>query len=85
MCVFRPSCQVSHQVESEHVVLTCQADARPEEVVMTWARGEEVVEGQGDGMESSITLKLINESAGEKLILQRSTCRHLCQDSTTVM
>jgi len=62
--LFRPRCEVTHVLEGSHSTLTCTSEANPQEVMFSWRLGEEEMEGEVEGLESSLTLKTTNNTAG---------------------
>ena len=73
--LYPPTCDVSYSLEGEHVVLACTAEANPEDVTFTWTRKEELLPGQA---ESSVSLGLGNDSAGEGRMKEVKSGLFLC-------
>lgn len=59
--LYKPQCAVSYTLEEEEVVLSCTADANPNELTFWWEKQNETLIGQ----DKEVRLRLENETLGK--------------------
>jgi len=64
--MYKPECSIQQEKVEDQILLTCRADANPSDVNYHWKKGNGSYEGEvsSDGLTSTITLGLMQESFG---------------------
>jgi len=64
---YKPNCEMNFSMQKEELILTCTADANPQDVRFQWQKGNATFEGQENEeiLSSEVRLRIINESLGE--------------------